>query len=78
MREALISRKLKQRNRLQLVDLDDAVSARCRVSDIPEEHARAILSRNLTQDAGGIVSGPATLVCGRNLFCGLPKAKLKH
>ena len=53
MREALISRKLKQRNRLQLVDLDDAVSARCRVSDIPEEHARAILSRNLTQDAGG-------------------------
>jgi len=53
MREAIISRHAKSRNKLRLVDLEDAVKARCKISDIPEEHARSILSRNLTQDAGG-------------------------
>ncbi len=53
MREAILSRKKKQRNKLTLVNLDDAVKARCKVSDIPADHARAILERNLTQDAGG-------------------------
>jgi len=53
MREAIISRHAKSRNKLRIVDLDEAVKARCKISDIPEEHARSILSRNLTQDAGG-------------------------
>ena len=53
MRDAIVSRHAKSRNKLRIVDLDDAVKARCKVSDIPAEHARSILSRNLTQDAGG-------------------------
>lgn len=53
MRESIISRHAKSRNKLRIVDLEDAVKARCKISDIPEEHARSILSRNLTQDAGG-------------------------
>ncbi|TKB02516.1 alpha/beta hydrolase [Alteromonas portus] len=53
MRESIISRHAKSRNKLQIVDLEEAVKARCKISDIPEEHARSILSRNLTQDAGG-------------------------
>lgn len=53
MRDAIMSRHAKSRNKLRIVDLDDAVKARCKVSDIPAEHARSILSRNLTQDAGG-------------------------
>lgn len=53
MREALISRHSKQRNQLKVVDIDNAVKARCTISDIPEIHAREILTRNLTQDAGG-------------------------
>ena len=50
MREALINRHNKRRNKLNIVDLDEAVKARCRVSDIPKQHAQAILERNLTQD----------------------------
>lgn len=53
IRDAIDSRWRKNRNRLRVVDLDDAVTARCAISDIPAEHARTILRRNLTQDAGG-------------------------
>ena len=53
MREAVLSRHTKRRNKLRIVDLDEAVKARCKVSDIPPDQARVILSRNLTQDAGG-------------------------
>ncbi len=53
MREAVISRHGKRRNQMRTVDLEEAVKSRCRISDIPAEHARAILKRNLTQDAGG-------------------------
>lgn len=50
MREAVINRHHKRRNKLNIVDLDEAVQARCRVSDIPPQYARTILIRNLTQD----------------------------
>ncbi|QDG35417.1 alpha/beta hydrolase [Alteromonas mediterranea] len=53
MRDAILSRYAKSRNKLRVVELEDAVKARCKISDIPEAHARSILSRNLTQDAGG-------------------------
>lgn len=53
VRESVISRDKKRRNKLNMVDLDAAVKARCAVADIRPEHARAILSRNLTQDASG-------------------------
>ena len=53
MRDAILSRHSKRRNQLRTVDLDEAVKARCKVSDLSAEHARTILSRNLTQDAGG-------------------------
>lgn len=53
MRDAILSRHSKRRNQLRIVDLDEAVKARCKVSDLSAEHARTILSRNLTQDAGG-------------------------
>ncbi|BFT29825.1 alpha/beta hydrolase [Alteromonas sp. D210916BOD_24] len=53
MREALISRHGKRRNQMRTVNLEEAVNARCKISDIPAEHARTILKRNLTQDAGG-------------------------
>lgn len=53
MRDAILSRHSKRRNQLRTVNLDEAVKARCKVSDLSAEHARTILSRNLTQDAGG-------------------------
>lgn len=53
MRDAVKGRYSKQRNKMRVVNLDEAVQARCKISDIPAEHARAILTRNLTQDAGG-------------------------
>ena len=53
MRDAILSRHAKSRNKLRVVELEDAVKARCKISDIPEAHARSILFRNLTQDAGG-------------------------
>ncbi len=53
MRDAILSRHAKSRNKLRVVELENAVKARCKISDIPEAHARSILSRNLTQDAGG-------------------------
>ncbi|WP_018984737.1 alpha/beta fold hydrolase [Salinimonas chungwhensis] len=53
IRESVESRWRKTRNRLRVVDLEKAIAARCEVSDISAEHARMILRRNLTQDAGG-------------------------
>jgi len=53
MREALVSRHKKQRNKLNVVDFEEAIKSRCRVSDIPTEHARSILHRNLTHDVDG-------------------------
>lgn len=53
MRDSIINRHQKSRNRLRVVDLDVAVEARCAITDIHEGHARDILKRNLTQDAGG-------------------------
>lgn len=53
MRESVLSRHEKSRNRLRTVDLETAVQARCKVSDTKEEDARKIIQRNLTQDAGG-------------------------
>ena len=53
IRESIESRYRKSRNRLNVVELEDAVEARCKISDISSEHARIILSRNLTQDASG-------------------------
>ncbi|WP_333969869.1 alpha/beta fold hydrolase [Alteromonas mediterranea] len=53
MRDAILSRHAKSRNKLRVVELEDAVKARCKISDISEAHARSILFRNLTQDAGG-------------------------
>lgn len=53
LRDSIESRFKKTRNRLKVVDIEQAVEARCQVSDISEEHARVILKRNLTQDAGG-------------------------
>ncbi|QJR82200.1 alpha/beta hydrolase [Alteromonas pelagimontana] len=53
IRTSILSRFKKSRNRLNIVNLEEAVQARCNVSDIKPEHAKAIISRNLTQDAGG-------------------------
>lgn len=53
MRDSIINRHEKRRNRLRPVDLERAVEARCAVADIDPEQARVILSRNLTQDASG-------------------------
>lgn len=47
------SRYKKVRNKLQVVNLNDAVKARCAITDIQAEHARLIIERNLTQDASG-------------------------
>ncbi len=53
MRDSILNRHEKRRNRLRSVELERAVAARCAVADIGEEQARVILSRNLTQDASG-------------------------
>ncbi|MCW8107193.1 alpha/beta hydrolase [Alteromonas ponticola] len=53
LRESVLSRFEKTRNRLRVVDLEKAVTARCKMSDIAPEHARLIIKRNLTQDASG-------------------------
>ncbi|NMH61332.1 alpha/beta fold hydrolase [Alteromonas ponticola] len=53
LRESVLSRYEKTRNRLRVVDLDKAVDARCKLTDISSEHARLIIERNLTQDASG-------------------------
>ncbi|QPG06650.1 alpha/beta hydrolase [Salinimonas marina] len=53
LKDSIESRYKRSRNRLKVVDLEQAVAARCQISDIGESHARAILQRNLTQDAGG-------------------------
>ncbi|OFC71047.1 alpha/beta fold hydrolase [Alteromonas confluentis] len=53
LRESIQSRFKKRKNRLNIVDLEGAVKARCAVSDIDKDNARVILSRNLTQDASG-------------------------
>lgn len=53
IRDSVESRWRKTRNRLRVVELEQAVKARCEITDISEENARTILLRNLTQDAGG-------------------------
>lgn len=53
MRESIINRHDKRRNKLRPVDLERAVNARCQVSDMAPEQARVILSRNLIQDVSG-------------------------
>ena len=53
MRDSIVNRYKKSRNTLSVVDIEAAVEARCKISDISKEHARAIIARNLTQDAGG-------------------------
>ncbi len=53
MRESVLSRYEKSRNRLRMVDLDTAVEARCKVTDTRPQDARKIIQRNLTQDASG-------------------------
>ena len=51
--DSIRSRYKKERNRLRVVNPDDAVRARCAIADIQPEHARLIIERNLTQDASG-------------------------
>ncbi|NDV91953.1 alpha/beta fold hydrolase [Alteromonas sp. 345S023] len=53
MRDAIVSRHGKQHTKRRKVNLDDAVTARCRVSDIAPNHARSILSRNIVQEIDG-------------------------
>ena len=53
MRESVLSRYEKSRNRLRMVDLNTAVEARCKVTDTRPQDARKIIQRNLTQDASG-------------------------
>lgn len=53
LKSSIESRFKRSRNRLKVVDLEKAVAARCQISDLSEPHVRAILQRNLTQDAGG-------------------------
>ncbi len=53
LRDSVLSRFEKTRNRLRVVDIEKAVAARCKISDISPENARLIIQRNLTQDASG-------------------------
>lgn len=53
MRDAIISRHGKQQVKKRKANLDEAVTARCRVSDMSEAHARTILSRNIAHDEAG-------------------------
>ncbi|MCW8092545.1 alpha/beta fold hydrolase [Alteromonas sp. ASW11-130] len=53
LRESVLSRFEKTRNRLRVVDFEKAVNARCKISDISADNARLIIRRNLTQDASG-------------------------
>jgi pimeloyl-ACP methyl ester carboxylesterase len=53
MRNALISRHGKLSNQRRSVNLDDAVKARCKISDMTAHHARQILSRNMIKEADG-------------------------
>ena len=52
LRAAVMSRVPKAKRRIP-VDLEAAIAARCKVSDIPEHHARRILQRNIGQDENG-------------------------
>jgi pimeloyl-ACP methyl ester carboxylesterase len=53
MRDAIVSRHGKEFIKRRKVNLEDAVTARCRVSDIAPNHARSILSRNIVQELDG-------------------------
>lgn len=53
MREAIINRYEKRQSQRRPVDLEKAIEARCRISDIPEHAARKILTRNLVVDDSG-------------------------
>ncbi|RDV24644.1 alpha/beta hydrolase [Alteromonas aestuariivivens] len=53
MRASVLSRVEKQRSKATEVDLDRAIQARCSISDIRPDHARAILLRNLKTDCQG-------------------------
>lgn len=53
MRESIINRYDKRHNQPRSVDLERAVAARCKVSDMSPQHARMILSRNLIQGDSG-------------------------
>ncbi|GMM69438.1 alpha/beta hydrolase [Alteromonas sp. MTD1] len=53
MRDAIINRFEKGQSQPRPVDLDRAVEARCKISDIPAVAARSILSRNLKEEADG-------------------------
>lgn len=53
MRNALISRQGKSSSHRRTVNLDDAVKARCKISDMTADHARQILMRNMITEADG-------------------------
>lgn len=55
MRDSIISRHGKLSKNVVPVDLEKAVDARCKVSDINAEHARIILKRNITEVDGKAV-----------------------
>lgn len=64
MRDALLSRFNKTQNKMHsapakvkpAVKLEDAVTARCKISDMQPEHARQILARNMTKTDDGTTS----------------------
>lgn len=55
MRDSILSRHGKSAGTGKPVDLEKAVAARCRVSDIAEAHARTILQRNLKRGQDGLL-----------------------
>lgn len=55
LRKSIESRYAKlKKSALREVNLDKAVQARCNVADIPPEHAKTILARNLTKTEDGL------------------------
>lgn len=55
MRESILSRYKKQESLLKPVELEMAVAARCRAAEIPQEHAKSILRRNLKKADDGLL-----------------------
>lgn len=55
VRDSVVSRLAKQASttRLREVDVQAAVSARCKISDINAEHAESIILRNITRNENG-------------------------
>lgn len=66
MRNALISRHGKSISQRRIVNIDDAVRARCKIADMTAEHARQILTRNMTKEADG-----------NTFWCSDPKLRTK-